>query len=177
MKLVTTFAAAAAVCLTLIPQDASAQRRVGVRAVGVGVGVRTVGLRAPVYRPAVRAAAFRTAAYASTGWAGYRYGYRPYWGWGAAAALASTAAYASTGWYPYSNYSYYDDRYSYASYNYPAAYSYASYSYPAAYSYAFYNDPAAYAYASTGYRSCGSSLTWVSTRWGLRRAWVSSCGY
>jgi hypothetical protein len=146
MKLVTTLAAAAAVCLMLIPEDASAQRRAGFRA--AGVGVRTVGIRAPVYRTAFRGAGFRTAAVVNRGW-GYRsnYRYQPYWGWGAVAAVATTAAYRTAAWDPYYAYAGYDN------YDYPVSYRYSSY----------------------GYSSCGPTLAWVSTRWGVRQAWVSRC--
>ena len=125
MKLLTTLAAAAAVCVTLVPEDANAQRRGG-----YWVGGYTV--RAPLYRTYAAYRPYRAYGYAAYRpywggygyaayrpyWGGYRYAaYRPYWGWGVGAAYAS-AAYTTVAWSPY---------YSYAAYGYyPAAYSYAS---------------------------------------------------
>jgi hypothetical protein len=117
MKLLTTLAATAAVCLTLMPEDASAQRRIGYYRYGPGVRVAAVGWVGPrwAYRPYYSYAARRP-------YWGYRYAYpaysyayaypaysyaayRPYWGWGIGGAYA--AAYTSVAVSPY---------YSYASY-------------------------------------------------------------
>lgn len=120
MKMLTTLAAAGAVCLTLAPEDANAQRR-GYYWVG-GYAVRAPIYRTyAAYRPYYRA--YRPYAYRYAYrpyWGGYRYAaYRPYWGWGIGAAYAS--AYAVS---PYYSYAYYPTAYTYA-YS-PVAYAYAS---------------------------------------------------
>ena len=101
MKLLTTLAASGAVCLTLMPQDASAQRRgyywVGGYAVPAPV-YRTYAAYRPyryrAYRPYVYAAAF-SPYYAYYPAASYAYGYYP-----AAYAypVAYSYAYAGCGW-------------------------------------------------------------------------------
>ena len=101
MKLLTTLAAAGAVCLTLAPDDANAQRR-GYYSVG-GYAVRApIYSTYAAYRPYYGYRAYRPyygyryAAYRPY-WGGYRYAaYRPYGGWGIGAAYAS-AAYVSAG--------------------------------------------------------------------------------
>jgi hypothetical protein len=101
MKLLTTLAAAGAVCLTLMPQDASAQRRgyywVGGYAVPAPV-YRTYAAYRPyryrAYRPYVYAAAYSPYyAYAYYPAASYAYGYYP-----AAYAYPVAYTYASCGW-------------------------------------------------------------------------------
>ena len=132
MKALTMMGAAAAVCLMLTPDEASAQRyRAGVRAAGVGVGAARVGYRAG-YR-AYANVGYRGLGYRFRPYAGYRYGYRPYLGLGVAAAYASTA---------YGAYASYDDSYYYSepTYGYYAepSYGYAAYgyaAYPTTYSY------------------------------------------
>ena len=123
MKTLTMLGAAAAVCLMLTPDEASAQRyRAGVRAAAVGVGGARIGYRAG-YR-AYANVGYRGLGYRS--YAGYRYGYRPYLGLGvAAAAYGAYASYDDSYYYNYTepSYGYYaDPYYSYAAY--PTAYSY-----------------------------------------------------
>ena len=106
MKLLTTLAAAGAVCLTLAPDDANAQRR-GYYSVG-GYAVRApIYSTYAAYRPYYGYRAYRP-------YYGYRYAaYRPYGGWGVGAAYAS-AAYVSAAYVsPYYSYSYYPVAYSY----------------------------------------------------------------
>jgi hypothetical protein len=110
MKSIIVLAAASLVCLTLLPQDASAQRRIGYR--GVGVRAAVVGVRAPlVYRSY---AAYRP-------YASYRYRYaRPYY----RAAAYRPYYYSYAAYRPvYSSYASYRPSYAYNS----AYYSYASY--------------------------------------------------
>ena len=119
MKLLTILAAAGAVCLTLAPEDANAQRR-GYYWVG-GYGVRAPIYSAyAAYRPYYGYRAYRPyygyryAAYRPY-WGGYRYAaYRPYWGWGVGAAYAS-AAYATVAYPSYYSYAYYPVAYTYGS--------------------------------------------------------------
>src|SRR3954465_2813890 len=98
MKSIIVLAATSLICLTLLPQDANAQRRAGYRAGNVGVRAAVVGVRTPrVYRSTrVRAAvvgiraprvyrsyaAYRPYASARCGYARPYYGaaaYRPYY--------------------------------------------------------------------------------------------------
>lgn len=119
MKLLTTVAAAGAVCLTLAPDNAHAQRR-GYYWVG-GYAVSAPLYRSyayAAYRPYYGYRAYRPyygyAAYRPY-WGGYRYAaYRPYWGWGVGAAYAS-AAYATVAYPSYYSYAYYPVAYTYGS--------------------------------------------------------------
>jgi hypothetical protein len=99
MKLLTTLAAAGAVCLTLMPGDANAQRR-GYYWVG-GYAVPGAVYRTYAYRPAYRYRAYRPYVYAAAWSPYYAYAYYPAYSYAyypTAYAYPVTYAYASCGW-------------------------------------------------------------------------------
>lgn len=99
MKLLTTLAAAGAVCLTLVPGDANAQRR-GYYWVGGYAVPGPVYRTYAAYRPAYRYRAYRPWAYAVSPYyayaypASYAYGYYP----AAYAYYPVTYGYSCGGW-------------------------------------------------------------------------------
>ncbi len=125
LKLLTTLAAGAAVCCTLIPQQADAYYRGWRAGWGYGGVYRSYAAYRPYYAYAAYRPYYRYAAYRPY-YAAYRPYYRPYYSYAAyrpylavGAAYASAVAYNSVAWSPY---------YAYAGYGYyPAAYATCGY--------------------------------------------------
>ena len=93
LKLLTTLAAGAAVCCTLIPQQADAYYRGWRAGWGYGGVYRSYAAYRPYYAYAAYRPYYRYAAYRPYYRPYYAYAaYRPYYGWGVGAAYASAVA-------------------------------------------------------------------------------------